>query len=162
MIIIVWSTLFEIKGIGRYLRTLQHIAIEKNQGHRAFEAALQCLQHGRSVLLFIEGAVSPKGGRFGRPYTGAVRLACLSGAPIVPIGVAVQPENIRYIQKPIRGVDASGGWYFRGRYAVTIGPSFHLDSDVGDRPLVRKLTEDVMKQIKILAGSSRQRMRNRD
>ncbi len=157
--IIVWGELFKIRGAGRYLRTLQHIPIDKDQGHRAFETALERLRQGRSVLLFIEGEVSPKNDRFGRPRTGAVRLACVSGAPIVPMGVAVETENIRYSQKPVRGVIVPGGWYFRGRYAVTIGRSFHLNSDVEDRPLVRRRTEDIMKRIKTLVMESKQRMR---
>jgi 1-acyl-sn-glycerol-3-phosphate acyltransferase len=129
------------------------------KGRAAFDAACQRLLRGRSVALFPEGDLSPPEGGFLAPRTGAARLALLTGAPIVPIGIYLPRECSRPIVSTVGGKRLTGYLYLRGRYGVTVGQPMHFKGDVEDRGRVAVVSEDIMRQITSLAQESERRVR---
>jgi len=156
--IMIFHQVFTIPVFGRYLKSVGHIPVVRGNGQQAFDRALGFLNRGISVLVFMEGAISPEAGGFAKPRTGAVRLACYSGAPIVPIGVGVRKKNIRHINAIIGGEKIRETWYFHGKYAITIGKHFHVTGDPTNRPKVREATHKVMGTVMNLARESSSRI----
>jgi 1-acyl-sn-glycerol-3-phosphate acyltransferase len=156
--VLVWGQVFSIPLFGRYLKMSGHIPVVQGEGYKGFNSALHHLQHGTSVLVFIEGGISPDGGGYGNPKTGAVRLACHSGAPIVPIGVGIHKKNIHHIHGIIGGEKIRETWYFHGKYAITIGKHFHVTVNPKDRSEVREATQHVMRRVIKLAEESATRI----
>lgn len=157
--ILIKDILFDIPVFGRYLKWAGHIPVLPSRGGEAFNRALALLKKKRSVIVFIEGQITPDGKRSGKPHTGAVRLALLSSSPIVPVGIAVVKKNIKYLCSVIKGRKDIGAWYFKGPYVVTIGKSFQMFGNISDRKAVRILTDKLMENICKLAGESSLRLR---
>jgi len=156
--VLIWGPMFTVPLFGRYLKISGHTPIVTGEGYKGFKTALQHLKNGTSVLIFIEGGVSPDTGGYGNPRTGAVRLACYSGAPIVPIGVGVHNKNIHHVGFPIKGKKVREKWYLHGKYAITIGKYFHVTGDPNNRSKVREETQNVMEQVVQLAHESASRI----
>jgi 1-acyl-sn-glycerol-3-phosphate acyltransferase len=129
------------------------------KGRAAFDAAHRRLLRGRSVALFPEGDLSPPEGGFLAPRTGAARLALLTGAPIIPIGIYLPRERSRPIVSTVGGKRLKGSLYLRGRYGVTVGQAMRFKGDVEDRGHVTAVSEDIMRQIMSLAQESERRMK---
>lgn len=73
-------------GIG----LLKMIHIDRSQGRDAFESVVaqgqRKLDEGRWIIMFPEGTRTPTGSQ-GKYKSGGSRLACRTGAPVVPIAV---------------------------------------------------------------------------
>jgi 1-acyl-sn-glycerol-3-phosphate acyltransferase len=156
--ILIFDKVFSIPLFGRYLRMVGHIPVVRGNGQQAYDRALAFLKNGMSVLVFIEGGISPEEGGFAKPRTGAVRLACNSGAPIVPIGVGIHKKNIQHVQGVLGGEKMHEIWYFHGKYAITIGKHFHVTGNPNNRLKVQKATQRVMNQVIQLAQESTARI----
>lgn len=156
--ILIFGPVFGIPLFGRYLKMSGHVPVYADNHRKAFDAALKHLKEGISVLIFIEGKVSPNPSEYARPHTGPVRLAYESGAPIVPIGIGVQPQNLRNIPHIIGRKRSLGRWYIRGRYGVTIGKSLHLTGDTKDKAGVKTVSNSLMGKIVRLAQESAARI----
>jgi 1-acyl-sn-glycerol-3-phosphate acyltransferase len=152
--VLILGQIFAIPVFGRYLKLSGHVPVYKKDGRKAFDAALANLRRGVSVLVFIEGGVTLKHDGHPKPRTGAVRLAYESGAPIVPIGIGVQNSHIRDIFHWAGGKHLHAKWYFRGRYAVTIGNRLRLSGNTNDKTVVRKESNTLMQNIIGLAHES--------
>ena len=152
------QSIFGIPLFGTYLKLSGHIPVNLQEGRQAYDRALKYLNEGVSVLVFIEGDITPMTGVALKPRTGAVRLAYASGAPIIPIGIGIQKKNIHYIDHTIRGKYEQGLWYFRGRYALTIGKPLHVTGNIEDRSRVRFMTQYIMNTITKLATASANRV----
>lgn len=152
---------FTFPLFGAYLRLSGHIMVVPGNGRGAFERARRLLEAGHSVAIFPEGWVSPQRGGFHPPHTGAARLAMLTGVPVIPIGIHLQRERNLVISLPINGKRATGYWYLRGPYGVTVGQPLHFEGDVDDRERVASVSARIVQRIISLAGESERRLRRR-
>lgn len=156
--ILIYHKVFSIPLFGTYLKMAGHIPVVQGNGQKAFNRALEFLNQGVSVLVFMEGDISPEVGQRA-PRTGAVRLAIHSGAPIVPIGVSVHKKNIRYINGTVGGTRVRETWYLHGMYAITIGKQLRVVGDPDNRTKVNETSKMVMAQVSKLAEESATRIR---
>jgi 1-acyl-sn-glycerol-3-phosphate acyltransferase len=156
--ILIDDRLFKVPLFGRYLRLIGHVPVVEGNGREAFEAARRLLNAGQSIAIFPEGTVSPLAGGLHRPRTGAARLALSTGAPVIPIGIHLQRERIRVVESRYSGISATGRWYLRGPYAMTVGKPMAFAGDVEDRECVRAVSERIIWRIGHLAQQSAHRI----
>ena len=158
--ILVTESAFKVPLFGRYLRRAGHIPVVTGEGRKAFETAQQLLLEGHTIAIFPEGALSPVGGHC-RPHTGVARLALMTGAAVIPVGIALQTERIRLLHTGIvngGGQEEVARLYTRGAYAITSGTPIQLTGDVEDRQRVALLSEQIMQHIKRLSKHSAYRI----
>ncbi len=159
MNVLITEKAFTVPLFGSFLRKVRQIPVPLKQGSLALDQAGEFLQDGRSVAIFIEGAISPVDGSFLPPRTGAARLALKSGAPVIPVGISLRHDNCTPIRSKIDGADAQANWYLHGPYAITVGKPMVFEGDCEDRQHVRNVTETIMEQIRALAEESKGRLR---
>ncbi len=152
--ILIDDRLFKVPVFGRYLEQVSHVPVDQYKGREAFKAARQLLEDGRNVAIFPEGSVSPLEGGFHQPRTGTARLALLTSAPIIPIGIYLDRERVCVVKSTYSGISATGRWYLRGPYAMTVGEPVYLNGDVEDREHVRAASGRIMQRIAWLAHQS--------
>lgn len=152
--ILVTEMAFNVPLFGAYMHKVGHIPVRAGRGREAFETALDRLAAGRSVGIFPEGALSPEEGGLCPPRTGAARLAMLSGAPIVPLGIDLDRQQVRYLPTEIEGDTATARVVTRGPYAVTIGAPLWVTGSLDDREHVVAEAERIMHHIGSLARAS--------
>jgi 1-acyl-sn-glycerol-3-phosphate acyltransferase len=157
--ILINEKLFKVPVFGKYLRRSGHIPVVAGSGQAALDEALQRLANGDTVVIFPEGALSPREGGFCEPRTGAARLALLSGAPIIPVGLSLLRERVHSIITHIEGQEEEGRWYFRGPYKMTVGRPVYFRGDVENHPYVRQVSKAIMHHISELAYQSNERLR---
>lgn len=128
----------------RFFDALGQIKVDRQQGGNdpAISTAVKVLEQGRVLGVFPEGTRS-RPGHVKRGKTGVARIAALSGAPILPIGV-----------------DAGDFWpknralpHLGARVYVNIGEPMHLDlkpDDAQDRVRTRQATDEVMDRVRSL------------
>jgi 1-acyl-sn-glycerol-3-phosphate acyltransferase len=158
MSIMITSKVFSIPFLGTYMRGMKHIPVFAGQGEQVLEQAHQTLKAGRSVAIFPEGLISPVGGGFNRPRSGAARLALRSGVPVIPVGIALLEKGCKRIPTMLEGEPDIITWYLHGPYAVTIGKAMRFKGDAQDRETVRRVTQVIMRQVKKLALDSHLRL----
>jgi len=156
--ILINEVLFNVPILGEYLRRSGHIPVRAGNGQAAMDAALERLAEGKNIIIFPEGALSPLGGGFQSARTGVARLALMSGAPVIPVGIHLNWKRVRVIRSVVRGQEEYGRWYISGPYNQTVGAPLHYKGDVNDREHTRKVAENVMYHIIELARISRIRM----
>lgn len=156
--VLISESVFRVPLVGRYLRAAGHIPVLAGAGPAALRAAEAALAAGRSVAIFPEGAISPLDGRFHRPRSGLARLALSSGAPVVPVGIALERERLRLTELRIGATREVATWYLRGPYALSVGAPLRFTGDPQDRALVAAVSAAVMGQIVQLAGQSAYRL----
>ena len=156
--VLIKDVLFDIPVFGKYLNLAGHIPVGKKTGKIAFKTALNKLKKGITVIVFIEGTTSDFVNKMNKPKTGAIRLALLSGKPIVPLGIGVRKNNVRKIKSIIKGVQEWGKWYFRGPYAISIGKPINISGNAENKPKVRYLSAWLSEKISKLAKESNLRL----
>jgi len=156
--ILINNLLFQVPILGEYLRRSGHIPVVAGNGQAALDRALEHLAKGHSVMIFPEGDLSPEEGGFKKPRTGVARLAILSGAPVIPVGIHLQRERCHTIRSRVKGNDEYGRWYLRGPYNITVGRPITFRGNVEDRMHVRQVAETVMHHIIEMARLSENRM----
>jgi 1-acyl-sn-glycerol-3-phosphate acyltransferase len=133
---------------GAFMTAVGQIPVERGGGR----AALDGLERARAVLdagdvfgIFPEGTRSPDG-RLHRGKTGVARLALMTGAPVIPVGIIgtdrVQPIGAPY---PRRGHPVT----------VHVGEPLRFGKVTGgvfERDRLREITEQVMARIEDLSG----------
>ncbi len=159
--ILIEDTLFKVPHFGRYLANSGHIEVVAGNGQLAMDQAVEKLSRGGVVGVFPEGAISPLEGGFQRPRTGAVRLALESGAPIIPVGIALDRKRLRLVKTNVNGEDTVGTWYLRGPYAITVGEPLTYDGDLCDWDYVRESSQSLMNRIAQLSYESALRMKQK-
>ncbi len=155
--VMITSKVFSIPVLGAYMRKMQQIEVIPGQGENVLDKACQTLEKGRSVMIFPEGLISPPGA-FHAPRSGVARLALKTGVPVVPLGIFLSEKNCKRVPTTLEGQPDIITWYLRGPYAVTIGKPLWFSGDDNDQPLVKTIAENIMQQIRELAGESRQRV----
>jgi 1-acyl-sn-glycerol-3-phosphate acyltransferase len=156
--ILINDLLFQVPVLGTYLRTTGHIPVNADNGSLALQSALDYLKEGKSIVIFPEGALSPIEGGFCPARTGAARLALLSGAPVIPVGIHLNRERIHPIRSTVKGRVEYGHWYFTGPYNITVGTPLRFKGDMEDRRYVRGVADNIMHHIIELARQSEHRM----
>ena len=110
-------------------------------------------------MIFPEGSLSPQEGGFLKARTGVARLALMSGAPVVPVGIHLLRDRISTIRSTVRGEVEYGRWYLRGPYNLTIGHPLRFGwKCIQNRPHVRATAAVVMSHIIELARESENRL----
>lgn len=158
MRILIAEEVFKVKPFGPILRGMGHIEVVPGRGSEAVERACRALAAGESVMIFPEGKVTPPGGGLLPPRTGAARLALLSGAPVIPVGVHLQHKMLSAVPTKAGDKDVEALWYLHGPYTITVGRPITYSGEVEDRDLVKRISNDIMKRIAILAQQSARRM----
>jgi 1-acyl-sn-glycerol-3-phosphate acyltransferase len=131
-----------------FLAAVGQIPVDRAGGRAALaglELSRQVLAEGEVFGIFPEGTRSPDG-RLYRGKTGVARLALLTGAPVIPVGItgtgAVQPIGT--------------AWPRIGRrVAVRVGPPLTFARFAGvrpDRDVLREVTDEIMGRIAELSG----------
>jgi 1-acyl-sn-glycerol-3-phosphate acyltransferase len=156
--ILINETLFHVPVVGMSLRLCGHIRVDHDNGRMALEQGVRYLQAGRTVGVFPEGEISLGESHCPRPRTGVARLALRARAPIIPVGIAVDMQRIRYIRTRVEGREEVGTWYAHGPYAMTVGEPMRFAGDVEDREYVHTVAEKVMKEIVALRQESGRRV----
>ena len=156
MSVMITSKVFSIPLLGAFMRKMQQISVVAGQGEQVLEQARQTLQKGQSVAIFPEGLISPVEG-FHAPRSGVARLALKSGVPVVPLGIYLSEKGCKRIPTRLEGEPDIVTWYLRGPYAITIGKPLHFSGNADDKPLVKRIAETVMENIRNLAVESRRR-----
>ena len=156
--ILITELLFKVPLFGEYLRRSGHIPVAAGEGQRAVDAALAYLKEGHTVMIFPEGSLSPQEGGFHKARTGVARLAMLSGAPVIPVGIHLLRERISTIRSTVHGQVEYGRWYLRGPYNLTVGRPLRFTGSVEDRSHVRAAAATVMHHIIELARESENRL----
>jgi len=156
--ILVTEFCLQLPVFGHYLHSAGHIRVVHNNGRPAFDEAVQRLKDGHSVGIFPEGALSPLGGGVCRARTGVARLALATGAPIIPVGIALQRERLHFRETHAGPESITARWYFGGAYVMTVGEPLIFKGDEEDRAYVRSATDQVMQRIVSLAAESETRL----
>lgn len=157
--VLITEKAFHVPVFGKFLRAVGEIPVPLENGSTALDEAERYLRAGKSVVIFIEGLISPIEGGFHPARTGAARLALRTGMPVVPVGIALRRDMTINITSQISGYPTVARWYLRGPYAVTVGDPIRFEGDVEDREFVRHVTDLMMREIRLLAHESERRMR---
>ena len=157
MYVMINDFVFKMPALGLFLRGAGHIPVVIGSGRPAFETAVQLLRDGKTVGIYPEGALSPLDGGHCPPHTGVARLALASGAPVIPLGVSLDPKRILFRRAHAAGMSDEARWYLGGRYSVTVGQPMHFACQGEERGYVRAATQAVMQQIMQLAQQSHAR-----
>lgn len=157
--VLITQKAFDVRFFGKYLRAVGEIPVPLENGSTALDEAERYLRAGKSVVIFIEGLISPIEGGFHPARTGAARLALRTGMPVVPVGIALRRDMTINISSQISGYPTVARWYLRGPYAVTVGDPIRFEGDVEDREFVRRVADLMMREIRLLAHESERRMR---
>jgi len=109
-------------------------------------------------VIFPEGALSPLEGGICPPHTGVARLALITGAPVIPVGIHLQRERIHFRATTVDGKTEVARFYLHGPYAVTIGEPMRFEGNIEDREYVRVVSQRIMQRIVSLSAESARRM----
>jgi len=157
--ILIKELLFQVPLFGRSLRMAGHIPVVQGNGKNTLLKASQMLASGRSVFVFPEGEISPREGGFQKAHSGVARLAMLTGAPVVPVGIGLDHKFLRTIPAKVHGTLDVGHWYLHGPYAMTVGRPMTFEGDPEDRFTVRNTLDLIMGQVGVLSQESFARVR---
>jgi len=86
------------------------------------------------------------------------RLALSSGVPVLPIGISLNDKGCRRVPATFEGEPDIITWYLSGPYAITIGKPMHFLGDATDKDFVRKVSENIMQNIRALTLDSQRRL----
>jgi len=155
--VLVTEMCFKMPVLGRFLQQAGHVPVMDGKGRAAFDKAVELLRAGHTVAIFPEGALSPLEGGVCPPHTGVARLALMTGAPVIPVGIHLQRENIHFRETTVDGKTEVARWYFHGPYAVTVGEPMRFEGDVEDHEYVRSVSAHIMQRVARLARESARR-----
>ena len=154
MHILITEMCFKVPVVGKLLRMAGHIPVVAGNGRVAFDEAIQLLRDGKTVGIFPEGALSPLDGGACHPHTGVARMALMAGAPVIPVGIHLERERIKFVETTVDDKTETARWYLRGPYAMTVGEPMRFEGHVEDRQYVRSVSE----RITCLSHESAQRI----
>lgn len=149
------EAVFKVKGLGSLLRGLDQIPVKRNteDAAAALSIAVERINAGEAVVIYPEGTITrdpdlwPMKGK-----TGAIRLALLTGAPLIPFAQwgaqkIIPPYKYRLYLLP------------RKTMQINVGKPLDLTKYQG-QPVTEELlaaaTEELMQQITNLLAELRQ------
>jgi 1-acyl-sn-glycerol-3-phosphate acyltransferase len=164
MSILITESCFKLPGLGAFLRAAGHVPVVSGGGKAALDEGIRLLRAGRTVGIFPEGVLSPLDqlGRGGcsSPHTGVARLALATGAPVIPVGISLDPARIIFRETVIDGVTEHVRWVCRGPYFATAGRPMAFTGSLEDRVGVRLAAARIMNRVAGLAQYSASRLRS--
>ena len=158
MSVLISGNAFAFPLFGSYIRHAGQIPVVPGQGAHAIEKARCLLEQGNSVGIFPEGRFSPQDGGFHEPRTGAARLALLTGAPVIPVGIYLPRERCLKVTSHHTGKKTMGFWYLFGPYGITVGKPIWFKGDTESKDQTQFVAENIMKWIRSLALESEMRI----
>jgi len=155
---LVQSELFTLPIVGKMLALADQIPVFNGCGQEALAAAREKLSQGKNIALYPEGTLN-HGKGLQRAHTGAARLALLSDAPLVPVGIFSPPKYTHPIQGHFFGRQTLGGWQVGGPCFVHIGEPLHLPREKkieNSLDAINNLTDELMLRIdRLVQGAAR-------
>ena len=155
---LIQSEIFKLPIVGRLLALADQIPVVVGEGRKALAIAQEKLTKGNVVAIFPEGRLN-HGKQFHRAGSGALVLASMSGAPVIPIGFYVPPEHTQIMQGRFNNRSTESRWQFSGRCSVQIGKPWRMNPifkhEVNYRKL-RTLTHQIMAQIEDLVRQAKE------
>lgn len=155
--ILIKEPLFKVPVFGRSLRLAGHVPVVKGNGKAALEEGIRLLKKGQTVIIFPEGEISPENGLH-KAHSGVARIALSTGAPVIPVGIALDYKLLRMVPTRVEDQDEPSAWYLVGPYAMTTGKALAFSGSVDDRELVHRVTAQIMEHIQILQKRGQQRL----
>lgn len=157
--ILITGGIFSLPIIGKFLTKAGHIPVYDNQRRSVYDITKRQLLKGRSVLIFPEGQLSHENGSIKALYSGAVRLAMETNAPIVPIGISMSKN--RWIKKRMYVGDKIeyARFYLLGTYAITVGTSIQFAGSIEDHLQKTEHKVSLIKLLQALAAKSAARIK---
>ncbi|MEQ8841514.1 MAG: HAD-IB family hydrolase [Acidimicrobiales bacterium] len=134
---------FDVPLVGRLLKGIGGVRVDRGTGsEEPLEAAADALRGGEVLALAPEGTI-PRGPAFFDPELkgrwGAARLAAMTGAPVIPIGLwgteKVWPRSARMPKMPVGA---------RPLITVTVGPPVDIgreDPDADTRAIMAAIVD---------------------
>ncbi len=142
--------LFKIPVIGKMLKDSGQIVVHRGteRAREAYDLACQYLREGKTIALFPEGKQSPAGVRI-PAKTGTVRMALETGAPIIPLGLYVPPQNLTSLRIRFQGESRCGQWQLSGKSYMRFGEVWDVSQSslLADPAKVKEMTEELMNRI---------------
>lgn len=151
---------FHVPLAGWYLRQAGHLCVERARPWSCYRRALEVLRAGRNLVIAPEGDITPLDGP-ASPLPGCIHLALASGAPIIPLGIAVEPERVRFVETTIKGFTATARHYPFGHYCVTFGEPIRLAPETSRQEHLRAGPALIMAKIAALERASIARIAER-
>ena len=157
--ILITGKAFSVPFFSELLRRCGQIPVVEGNGRDAMEQARRRLEDDGTVAIFPEGHISPQEGGYLPARPGAARLAMLTGAAVIPVGIYYPREKSIHIKSRITGGEESDGyWYLAGPYQVMVGEPMYFRGDPNDRAQVAEASVRLMEEIARLAEEGRLRM----
>jgi 1-acyl-sn-glycerol-3-phosphate acyltransferase len=153
--LIVQDDLFQVPVLGNILKETGQIPVDSANRHKAFEQAYELLLQGETILIFPEGRLVPFGDRV-KARTGTVRLSLATGAPVIPLGIYADPQNVTSLEIYRKGQVRKGLYQFRGNCHLRFGASWR-PNPLQQKPFqIHAQTNELMDYIYSLVAEAQQ------
>jgi 1-acyl-sn-glycerol-3-phosphate acyltransferase len=145
------SESFTLPILGRLLYLADQIPVVIGRGQEALEEARKRLALGHSVAIFPEAKLSGNK-TVHRGGIGAALLSVNSGAPLVPMGVYVEPDHIKEIHAHFYDRPTVGWWQIGGKCVIRNGEPWRPVIETTDRSYraIREITDKLMARVQEL------------
>ena len=117
--------------------------IRGKNSYQTIEKCFELLEAGEALIIAPEGKISPLKGKE-RPRKGVIRIALEKRVPIVPIGIFVREEDIKFTSHYIRKIHITKTLFrprFRSNYGCVFGKPISLEKYYNDRISMEKYQE---------------------
>ena len=158
MHILITEMCFKVPVVGHFLRQAGHVPVVDGNGRAAFDEAIRLLKDGKTVGIFPEGALSPLDGGTCHPHTGVARMALIAQVPVIPVGIHLEREHVKFVETTVDDKTETARWYLRGPYAMTVGEPMRFEGNVENRQYVRSVSDRIMQHIACLSRESARRI----
>jgi len=119
---------FNFPVIRHILKGAGFIPLDKEDSQKAVDASIATVNSGRPLLISLHDGDSTLG-EWGRPRTGGVRIAHLTGAKLYPIFLKVEEERIRRLSfKGVNGTEYPYTTFKNSFYFIEFLKPFDLSS----------------------------------
>ncbi len=149
--------LFRIAGLGWLFHKAEQVSVDRQRGSGSYREACEWLRRGETIVIYPEAHLNPDG----EPLpckTGAVRMSLETGAPIIPLGVYVDPANLVELGPPKGLGDRPGRWQFSGLCVLRFGTPWWPGKCVNVDPNpVRALTDRMRGMVYALVAEAQDR-----
>lgn len=150
---VVQGDLFQIPVLGNILKETGQISVNPEDRRHAFELACELLHQGETILIFPEGQLVPFGKRV-KAWTGTVRLSLATGAPIIPLGIYADPQNVAALNIKRGGQARKGLYQFRGGCNLHFGTAWQPDPSKRKPFQIHAQTDELMDRIYSLVAEA--------
>ena len=159
LVILVNKRVLMLPLIGRIIERAGTIAVDKEggNGQEIIRRSIHILHDGFPIGIFPEGCLSPQTDKLADLHTGAVRIALSSHTPIVPVGIYLHDQDVKYHQFRSHFGLSESRWVLHGKYFITVGSPLEIYGDVEDREFVRSYTQIIASEIERLMEISKTR-----